>query len=145
MDEDKDVFEMTVYTLNIYLNDGFEGGGTRFYMQCKEDAKVYDNEEAGQVTHVIHPKQGHALIFNHCNKGYLHDGEPLNVENTEVKEKYLLRADLIYKLREEDIPKLKQKIEEGSCRFWSSKNADEGIVEDYVGNTWKCACVAKER
>ena len=56
MDEENDIYEMSVYTLNIYLNDGFGGGGTRFYMKCKENANPYNNEEAGEVTHVIQPK-----------------------------------------------------------------------------------------
>ncbi len=115
---------MSIYTLNIYLNDGFEGGGTRFYMNCKENAKVYNVEEAGEITHTVSPKQGHALIFNHCNKGYLHDGEPLNVTNTVVKEKYLLRADLVYRVRKSDVPKLKEKMANNSCRFWNKNYAE---------------------
>jgi hypothetical protein len=141
-DEINENYEMSVYTLNIYLNDGFGGGGTRFFMNCKENPKVYDWDEAGPVTHVIKPKQGSALLFNHCNKGFLHDGETLNTENTEVKEKFLLRADLIYRCRKEDVPKLKKKMEENSCRFWNMKYAKEGLVEDYVRNTWKCPCVS---
>ena len=130
---------MSVYTLNVYLNDGFTSGGTRFYMNCKENAKVYNEEEAGEITHVVDPKKGSSLIFNHLNKGYLHDGEPLQISE-EVKEKYLMRADLVYRCREEDLPILKRKIKEGSCRWWNSKHAEERLVEDYVGNTWTCAC-----
>ncbi len=124
MDEENDIYEMSVFTLNIYLNEGFGGGGTRFYLNCKENAQAYNIEEAGEVTHTVTPKQGHALIFNHCNKGYLHDGEPLDVTNTEVKEKYLLRADLIYRLKKSDVPKLKEKMANNTCHYWSKKNAE---------------------
>jgi len=137
--DEENRYEMSIYTLNVYLNDGFEKGGTRFYMNCKENAKVYNDDEAGEITHVVNPSRGSSLIFNHCNKGYLHDGEPLEVSDS-VKEKYLMRADLIYRCREEDLPILKKKIKEGTCRFWNSKNAEDRLVEDYIGNTWICAC-----
>lgn len=137
--DEEDRYEMSIFTLNAYLNDGFTSGGTRFYMKCKENAKVYDDDECGPITHVVNPQKGCALIFNHCNKGYLHDGEPLSVSE-EVKEKYLMRADLVYRCRKEDIPILKRKMKEGTCRFWNYKNAQERLVEDFVGNTWKCAC-----
>jgi len=120
-DEEKGIYEMSIFTINLYLNDGFNGGGTRFYMNRKEICKNFDLEAAGPVTHVVSPKQGSALIFDHCTKGYLHDGEPLDVEKTEVKEKYLLRADLIYKLKEKDIPKLESKIEDGTCKFFKKR------------------------
>jgi hypothetical protein len=135
----EDRYEMSIYTLNAYLNDGFTSGGTRFFMNCKENAKRFNDEEAGEITHIVNPEKGCALLFNHCNKGYLHDGEPLNVSET-VQEKYLMRADLIYRCRKEDIPKLKKKVEEGTCRFWNSEYALKRIVVDYVGNTWQCAC-----
>jgi hypothetical protein len=139
----EEVYEMTVYTLNIYLNDGFEKGGTRFYMNCRENAPRFDLEAAGEVTHVIPPRMGSGLVFNHCNKGYLHDGEALDVSNTLVKDKYIMRADLIYRCRAEDVEKLKEKVAHGTCRFWNQKCALEGIVEDYVGTKWCCNCVSK--
>jgi hypothetical protein len=139
----EDIYEMTVYTLNIYLNDGFEKGGTRFYMKCQERAPRFDIEAAGEVTHVIPPKKGSALVFNHCNKGYLHDGEALDVSQTEVKDKYIMRADLIYRCNPRDIPILKKKSEEGTCRFWNLKHALEGIVEEYVVTKFILNCVNK--
>ena len=140
LDKQNDIYEMSIFTLNIYLNEGFKGGNTRFYLKCKENARIYNEEEAGPVTHIIPSKTGQGLIFNHCTKGYLHDGEPIYVCDTEVKEKFLLRADLIYRLNSQDVTILKKKIEEGTCRFFNQKVAEEHLVEDFVGNIWKCAC-----
>ncbi len=72
---------MSIFTLNAYLNDGFTTGGTRFYMKYKENAKVYNNTECGPFTHVVDSGKDSALIFNHYNIEYLHDGEPLVVSD----------------------------------------------------------------
>jgi len=112
-------------------------------MKCKENAIENDFNESGPITHVVTPKQGSALIFNHCNKGYLHDGEPLNVLNTQTKSKYIMRADLLYQLNSNDISLLQNKMNNHSCRFWNIQNAYNEIVVNYVGRTWKCACVSK--
>jgi len=138
-----DSYGMSIFTVNIYLNDGFAGGGTRFYMDSEENARENDFDAAGKVTHIVSPKQGSALIFNHCNKGYLHDGEHL-IPTEDVPAKYLMRADLVYQIDENDLPMLKEKEKNGECRYWSLEAADEGTVVNYVGRTWKCACVSHE-
>lgn len=134
-------YSMSVFTVNIYLNDGFEGGGTRFYMNCEKDARENDWAAAGSVTHTIQPKQGSALIFNHCDKGYLHDGEPFRPTET-VQAKYIMRADLVYKVDDADLSRLQAKEENGECRFWSLAMAEAETVINYVGRTWQCACVS---
>jgi prolyl 4-hydroxylase len=47
------------YTLNIYLNDNFVGGDTRFY---------FENILS------VQPVAGLAVLFDHQTKSYLHDG-----------------------------------------------------------------------
>ena len=66
--------EFSLYTLLIYLNEGFEGGKTTF-----------DNL-------IIHPKIGSALIFKHQLK---HEGKEIL-----SGEKYVLRTDIMYRLKE---------------------------------------------
>ena len=102
----------------------------RFFMDCKENAKENDFDESGPVTDVVQPVLGGALIFNHCNKGYLHDGQKLG-NNL----KYIMRADLLYKCS--DVDQLKQNESEGKCKFWSTNNAKNEIVKNYIGRTWK--------
>ncbi|MDH7444316.1 2OG-Fe(II) oxygenase [Aquimarina sp. 2201CG14-23] len=67
--------ECSFFSFLIYLNDDFEGGETYF--------------EEG-VT--IMPKLGEALLFHHPLR---HEGKPI-VSGT----KYVLRTDIMYKLRE---------------------------------------------
>jgi len=47
---------MSLFTLNIYLNDDFEGGGTGFYMNCIEKCKEDDFNNFGPLTHTVKPK-----------------------------------------------------------------------------------------
>ena len=136
-------YEMSIFTVNIYLNDGFAGGGTRFYMDCEENAHENDFDVAGEVTHIIQPKMGSALIFNHCDKGYLHDGETFIPTET-VQAKYIMRADLLYRIDNDNLPKLKEKEANGECEFWSLEAAKQGTVVNYIGRTWKCACVSHD-
>jgi hypothetical protein len=69
--------EKSFYTINIYLNEDFDEGATRFYLT---DDPI-----------VIQPKTGMAVIFNHQTKSYLHDGQAVS-EGC----KYLLRTDLMF-------------------------------------------------
>lgn len=136
-------YEMSIFTVNIYLNDGFDGGGTRFYMDCEENACENNFDVAGEITHIIQPKMGSALVFNHCNKGYLHDGETF-IPTANVQAKYIMRADLVYIIDKNDLPKLKEKENNGECAYWSLEAAKQGTVVNYVGRTWKCACVSHD-
>lgn len=69
--------EMSWMTFMVYLNDGFEGGRTRFDL----------NDEAEPV--VIEPHSGRALVFIHDR---LHEGEEL-VSGIN----YVLRTDVMYR------------------------------------------------
>ena len=68
-------FEASYFTFMIYLNDDYEGGQTTF------------NEL------IINPKKGMALIFFHDLE---HEGSKIT-----VGEKYVLRTDIMYKLKQE--------------------------------------------
>lgn len=69
------------YTVNIYLNDNFTGGNTRFY------------DEERRLLFQITPRKGRALVFRQPpTQRYLHDGE---IVQSGVK--YLLRTDIMYR------------------------------------------------
>ncbi len=70
------------FTLNVYLNNDFCGGHTRFFL--------FD-EDPHLATDCATPKTGLALIFNHQTKSYLHDGWIVHSGT-----KYLLRTDIMY-------------------------------------------------
>lgn len=71
--------EQSFFTVNIYMNEGFEGGHTRFFK---------NNELKGDVT----PVTGMALIFRQPpGQNYQHDGERVLSGL-----KYLLRTDVMY-------------------------------------------------
>lgn len=75
------------YTVNIYLNDTFSQGGTRFFRA--------DSAHEGKETRIrvrVQPKPGLALIFAQPGlRFYGHDGE-----RVEGGEKYLIRSDVMY-------------------------------------------------
>ncbi|NQY06033.1 MAG: 2OG-Fe(II) oxygenase [Flavobacteriaceae bacterium] len=63
--------EASLYTFMVYLNDGYEGGRTKFHNA------------------IITPKKGDALIFLHRLR---HEGEVLKTGT-----KYILRTDIMYR------------------------------------------------
>ncbi len=65
--------EITLLTVLVYLNEGFEGGATRF---CE------------QVEAVVDPVVGRAAVFQHKIR---HEGEPVRTGT-----KYALRTDVLY-------------------------------------------------
>jgi hypothetical protein len=71
--------DVSFLTIQIYLNDGFEGGSTRFFSNTLDsDTDYYD----------VVPKTGSVLIFDHR---MLHSGEVL------IKgRKYALRSDIMF-------------------------------------------------
>ncbi len=85
-------YEKSFFTLNIYLNDNYENGSTRFYL---------NDIDTSMITHSIKPYTGLAVVFNHETKSYLHDGQ-IVTQGT----KYLLRTDIMY-TTEKKIVKLK--------------------------------------
>ena len=68
--------EESLFTFMIYLNDGFEGGETNFYVSD------------GQLRVSVTPEKGKALIFWHRQ---LHEGAPVREGR-----KYVLRTDVMY-------------------------------------------------
>jgi len=68
--------ERSLLTLIYYLNDGFEGGETRFYLR-------------GQAPLTVTPRAGSALFFQHP---VLHEGAAVTGGR-----KYVLRTDVMYR------------------------------------------------
>lgn len=65
--------------MQLYLNDDFEGGTTRFY------------DESEELYYDVEPRVGSALIFEHP---MLHSGEPLKKGR-----KYAVRSDIMFRKR----------------------------------------------
>jgi hypothetical protein len=77
--------EQSFYTINIYLNDNFTGGRTRFFEK---------GGKSQQVLLEVKPRKGRVLSFRQPPKQrYWHDGE---IVSSGIK--YLLRTDVIYSL-----------------------------------------------
>lgn len=76
--------ESSMFTVNIYLNDGFAGGSTRFYFE-EGDRDVADL--------AVTPEAGLCLLFRQPpGQYYDHDGEKVRSGL-----KYLLRSDVMYR------------------------------------------------
>ncbi len=73
----RDSGEQSQLTLMVYLNDGFEGGATKFY-----------DQEGSKETASIEPRAGTALVFVHRQ---WHEGAPVLDGR-----KYVLRTDVMY-------------------------------------------------
>ena len=76
--------DVSFLTLQIYLNEGFEGGATRFFTNYDEN-DFYD----------VVPKTGSVLIFEH---GMYHSGEILKKGR-----KYAIRSDIMFTKPAEEI------------------------------------------
>lgn len=78
--------EQSMFTVNIYMNEGFEGGSTRFYLTDPSERKP---------DLAIVPKTGLCLLFRQPpGQQYYHDGEQL-----QSGLKYLFRSDVMYRKR----------------------------------------------
>jgi len=77
--------ECSKLTLMIYLNDGFEGGDTRFYIH-QHYFELLEKEVVPDVSVV--PKTGMALCFRHERR---HEGSRVIRGR-----KYVLRSDVMY-------------------------------------------------
>ena len=66
----------SIFTMNLYLNDNFTGGETKFF----------------KPKYIYQPKQGDCILFNHLTQEYLHSGEILT-----SGVKYLLRTEVMLK------------------------------------------------
>lgn len=76
----------SMYTVNIYMNGGFEGGETQFHLG---DSRKYN----------VVPETGLALIFRQPHaKRYLHEGLMLKTGL-----KYLFRTDVMYQPLDGDV------------------------------------------
>jgi len=78
--------EMSLYTVNIYMNSGYKGGRTRFYSSTitKCDPEFQVQAEAGS-----------AVVFRQPpGKSYYHDGEQVY-----DGVKYLFRTDVMYQTK----------------------------------------------
>jgi len=74
----RDSGERSQFTFMVYLNEGFEGGTTNFYLS--------------KVPLIVRPETGMALLFAHRQ---LHEGAPV-----ESGRKYVLRSDVMYRRME---------------------------------------------
>lgn len=85
---DRSADEMSMLTVNIYMNGGFDGGSTRFY----------DGRDDPTPAFSVKPRTGLCLLFRQPpGKNYYHDGEELR---SDVK--YLFRSDVMYRKRQGD-------------------------------------------
>lgn len=89
------------YTFLIYLNDGFEGGGTTFYLPAEDirkedgDCGYHDKSGVGFETVVVKPSCGSVLCFPQGNTAsLLHEGSRVTGGGV----KYVVRTDLLYHL-----------------------------------------------
>lgn len=79
--------EQSMLTVNIYMNEGFKGGSTRFYLTDTSDRRKPDL--------AIVPQTGLCLLFRQPpGQQYYHDGEQL-----QSGFKYLFRSDVMYRRR----------------------------------------------
>lgn len=79
--------EMSMFTVNVYMNGGFKGGSTRFFKGHSERV----------VDFACVPEPGSCVIFRQPPGAYyLHDGEELRSGH-----KYLFRTDVMYRRRQE--------------------------------------------
>jgi len=86
---DRSADEMSMLTVNIYMNEGFDGGSTRFYDDHRADSTPAFS---------VKPRRGLCLLFRQPpGKSYYHDGEELR---SDVK--YLFRSDVMYRKRTVD-------------------------------------------
>ena len=80
------------YTFLIYLNEGFDGGGTTFYLPAA-------NGTDGFETVSIKPSRGSVLLFPQGNTAsLLHEGSRVTGGGL----KYVIRTDLLYHLKNKE-------------------------------------------
>lgn len=139
--------EVSVFTVQVYLNEMFEGGSTRFYMDYRPTrvaphmvsvSDVAAFTPTGPVTHTIIPLTGSGLIFNHT-ENVLHDSEPLRAGT-----KYLLRGDLMYVALWEDSSLLHRPSLPPEQCMWCGMAAEAKGTRNYAGEVWLCQCGADD-
>ncbi len=134
--------KLTVFTFQLYLNDEFKDGSTRFYLSYQPERAESHDIAYGQVQEFItpsapefqvSPETGTALVFNHTHN-LLHDG--MSVKDGE---KWILRGDILYKVVDEDREKL-EALTSSNTAFWDWKVANRGGTKSFAGETWFCKC-----
>jgi hypothetical protein len=86
--------EMSMLTANIYLNEDFDGGRTRFFLN--DDPQFEWRDDFGEADFSVLPKVGRCLLFRQPpGQSYWHEGEVLGSGR-----KYLLRSDVMYRKRD---------------------------------------------
>lgn len=79
-------------TFLIYLNDGFEGGATRFYRSSTGGSNETSGTD-GMVAQGVQPKKGCVLVFPQGNTAsLLHEGSAVTKGT-----KYVVRTDVLYR------------------------------------------------
>ncbi|KAL0488435.1 actin [Acrasis kona] len=81
--------ERSIFTVIIYLNDDYTGGGTAFYDRSTDCQLPFINQSQQGSSVVVTPKAGNVLIFNH---DVLHEG----LEVTQGI-KYIMRCEIMFK------------------------------------------------
>jgi hypothetical protein len=87
-------------TMVLYLNEGFDGGATTFYMPANADADDCGARRGELDAHSVTPQMGGALFFTHGETaGTQLPFAPVH-EGTEVRRgvKYIIRTDVLYTL-----------------------------------------------
>ncbi|KAM9998902.1 hypothetical protein ACTFIZ_002477 [Dictyostelium cf. discoideum] len=116
----------SIYTIQIYLNDGFKGGNTNFF--TSENPLLLHRHV---LEDSVVPESGTAIIFNHDT---LHDGG-------EVLEgiKYIIRVDMMFiridkNLNEKVSAKEKEEMELAKKTFFmaDSKEKDEKDLDSAI-------------
>lgn len=136
-------YKMTMLTVQVYLNDDFEGGSTRFYMDYQAEQKSSHDIAygSGQVaitsdpTHAVIPRVGSVLVFDHASRSVLHDGQPV-----ECGVKYIMRCDVLYEVIAEDVPHIALSAGLGLCHTYCPMTAQRLGTRNYIGQVWICWC-----
>ena len=88
--------EMSMLTVNIYMNGDFEGGRTRFFLRqdwWEQFGANYRLKEGAEADAAVVPAPGRCLLFQQPpGRGYYHDGEAVFSGC-----KYLFRSDVMYR------------------------------------------------
>ncbi|KAM9998903.1 hypothetical protein ACTFIZ_002478 [Dictyostelium cf. discoideum] len=115
----------SIYTIQIYLNDGFKGGNTNFF--TSENPLLLDKHV---LEDSVVPESGTAIIFNHDT---LHDGG-------EVLEgiKYIIRVDMMFIRIDKNLDEVsaqeKEEMELAKKTFFmaDSKEKDEKDLDSAI-------------
>ncbi|KAL0489787.1 prolyl 4-hydroxylase [Acrasis kona] len=82
--------DRSIFTVIIYLNNDFEGGGTKFHQRPKGELPFIDDSTQDSTSSSnIKPEAGSVLLFNH---DVLHEGLQV-IKGT----KYIMKCELMFK------------------------------------------------